>query len=156
MKMRIKQRAFSWLGKFDVTDDVGNTLFTVEGKLGWGRCFNIYDQSQVCVATLKKVVWSFMPRFEMYLGDTFFGIVKKEFTFLKPCFSLDANGWQVQGNWLEWDYNITDSYGRTVAVISTELFNFTDTYVIQTERSEDALKVLMIVIGIDVEKEERD
>ena len=72
MKMRIKQRAFSWLGKFDVTDDVGNTLFTVEGKLGWGRCFNIYDQSQVCVATLKKVVWSFMPRFEMYLGDTFF------------------------------------------------------------------------------------
>ena len=86
----------------------------------------------------------------------FFGIVKKEFTFLKPCFSLDANGWQVQGNWFEWDYNITDSYGRTVAVISTELFNFTDTYVIQTERSEDALKVLMIVIGIDVEKEERD
>ena len=156
MKMRIRQRAFSWFGRFDVADEMGDKLFTVEGKLSWGRCFHIYDRLENHVATLKQEVWSFLPRFEMYLGDTFFGTVKKEFSFLKPRFSLDVNGWQVQGNWFEWDYDIIDSYGRTVAVISKEVFNFTDTYTIETERNEDALGVLMIVLAIDAEKEARN
>lgn len=155
MKMRIRQRMFSWFGKFNVTDDMGDKLFTVEGKLSWGRCFHIYDRSENHVATLKQVVWSFLPRFEMYLGDSYWGSVKKEFSLFRPRFNLDVNGWRVEGNWLEWDYDIIDSYGRTVAAISKEILNWTDTYTIETERSEDALGALMIVLAIDAEKASR-
>ena len=152
MKMRIRQRAFSWFGRFDVADEMGDKLFTVEGKLSWGRCFHIFDAGENHVATLKQEVWGFLPRFEMYLGDTFFGTVKKEFSFLKPRFSLDVNGWQVQGNFMEWDYTVTESCGAPVAYVSKELFNWTDTYVIEVANPVDALCALMLVLAIDAEK----
>ena len=65
--------------------------------------------------------------------------------------SLDCQGWRVEGDWLEWDYRVTDSQGRLVMTASKELA-WTDTYQIQVERPEDALLCLMIVLAIDAEK----
>ena len=33
MKMLFKQRFFSWFDSYDIYDETGDTLFTVEGKL---------------------------------------------------------------------------------------------------------------------------
>ncbi len=156
MKMRIRQRMLSWFDSFDVTDDMDEKLFTVEGKFGWGRCFHIIDRSENHVATLKQVTLSFLPKFDMYLGGSYWGSVRKEFSLFRPRFQLDVNGWRVEGNWLEWDYDIADCNGRVVATVSKEVLNWTDTYVIETERSEDALGALMIVLAIDAEKASRD
>lgn len=40
----------------------------------------------------------------------------------------------------------------TVAVICKEIFNFTDTYVIDVKDVENALDALMFVLAIDAEK----
>ena len=42
--------------------------------------------------------------------------------------------------------------GRVVASASKQLFNFTDTYVIEVEDEKDALYALMVVLAIDAEK----
>lgn len=76
--------------------------------------------------------------------------------FFKPRFTLDCNGWQVDGDWLEWDYTISDSYGRNVATVSKELWNWTDTYTLQVPDPANALGVLMVVLAIDAEKCSRD
>ena len=51
-----------------------------------------------------------------------------------------------------WDYTIADSNGMAVAKISKELFNFTDTYVIDVANGVNALYALMIALAIDAEK----
>ena len=61
------------------------------------------------------------------------------------------NGWEVNGDWFEWDYEV-HANGRPVATVSKELFNWTDTYAIDVQRDEDALIVLMIVLAIDAAK----
>ena len=53
---------------------------------------------------------------------------------------------------MEWDYQILGRSGNNIARISKELFNFTDTYVLDIENSQDALDVLMFVLAIDAEK----
>ena len=53
---------------------------------------------------------------------------------------------------MEWDYEVIGVDGRKVAVISKELFHWTDTYVLDIEDSKDALYVLMLVLAIDAEK----
>ena len=58
----------------------------------------------------------------------------------------------LEGNFLEWDYQINDASGRLVASVSKELFHMTDTYVLDIEREEDALHVLMFVLAMDAEK----
>ena len=47
---------------------------------------------------------------------------------------------------------MTDGTGRIVATVSKELFNWTDTYMIDVEDSQDALAALMLVLAIDAEK----
>ena len=42
MRLLFKQRFFSWFDSYDIYDEDGNTVFTVEGKLAWGHCCLLY------------------------------------------------------------------------------------------------------------------
>ena len=149
MRLLFRQRMFSW---FDSYDEAGNTVYRVEGRLSWGHKLEIYDAEGRHLATLREKVLTFLPRFEIEILGVSFGWVRKEFTFLRPRFTLDFNGWSVEGSFMEWDYAITAPDGRPVAVISKELLHWTDTYVIDVERDEDALPALLVVLAIDAEK----
>ena len=95
MKMLFRQRFFSWLDSYDIYNEAGDTLYTVEGKLSFGHCLHVNDASGRHVATLKQVILSFLPCFEIYIGEECVGAVRKEFSFFRPSFSLDCRDWQV-------------------------------------------------------------
>lgn len=151
MRLYFKQRFFSWLDSYDIYDEDGNIVFTVEGKLSWGHCLHINDAEGRHIGTLQEKVLTLLPKFEIYIGDTYMGCIKKEFSFFRPQFTIECNGWDVEGEWLEWDYAIYDGE-RQVAVISKELFHFTDTYVIDVAEPGDVLGVLLVALAIDAEK----
>lgn len=152
MRLIFKQRLFSWFDSYDIYDENENTLFVVKGKLAWGHLLKIYNAQGDEVGTVREKVLSWCPKFEMYLGDEYVGCITKELSFFKPKFNIDCNGWNVQGNWLEFDYEVLDSYGRTVATVSKQLFRWTDTYVIDVHNPQDAICALMFVLAIDAEK----
>lgn len=152
MKLLFKQRIFSWFDSYDIYDEYGNTVFTVEGQLAWGHCMKIFDVNGNELGMIKQKVLTFFPKFEIYLDNTYVGCITKEFSFLKPVFTIDYNGWYVEGNFWEWDYNILNQSGAHVASVSKELFKWTDTYVINVNDPQDAIAVLMLVLAIDAEK----
>ena len=124
----------------------------MEGKPSWGHKLHILNAQGGHIGTVKQVVLTFLPKFELYVGEQYVGSIHKEFTFFKPRFQVDCNGWQVEGDLWGWDYCIRDGYGRTVAAVSKELFNWTDTYSLDVADSRDALLVLMVALAIDAEK----
>ena len=152
MKLLFKQRIFSWFDSYDIYDEAGNTLYVVKGQLSWGHCLKIFDASGYEVGTVKEKVLTFLPQFELYLGKECVGRIRKEFTFFKPKYDIDFNGWHIEGNWVEWDYSIIDSTGNNTATVSKELFHWADTYSIDVRDPEDALCALMVVLAIDAEK----
>ena len=152
MKLLFKQRAFSWFDSYDVYDEAGNTVFTVKGQLSWGKCLKIFDADDKEVATIQQRLFSWFPTFEVYIGEDCVGSVRKEFSFFTPRFTIDYMGWDVEGDWFEWDYQITSNTGRCIATVSKELWNWTDTYVIDIANPADALCALMLVLAIDAEK----
>jgi len=156
MKLLFKQRMFSWFDSYDIYNEAGNTVFSVEGQLSWGKMLEIHDASGAHVGTLKQKVFSFLPTFELYIGDNFVGSIRKEFSFFTPSFDIDCNGWHVDGDWFEWDYTIYDASGAVVATVSKELFNWTDTYVLDVRDPADAVTVLMLTLAIDAEKDSRN
>ena len=101
---------------------------------------------------MKQRILTFLPKFEIYFGDSYAGCISREFTFFKPKYNIDYNGWHIDGDFFEWDYSIVDSAGNAVADISKQLFNWTDTYVIDVVEPKDALGALMFVLAIDAEK----
>lgn len=152
MRLLFKQRLFSWFDSYDIYDEAGNTIYTVKGQLAWGHCLKIFDAYGNEIGTLRERILTLLPKFEIYIGDQYMGCITKEFTFFKPRFNIDYSGWQIEGNFLEWDYNVSDSCGICVAKVSKQLFNWTDTYVIDVVNSRDALGVLMLVLAVDAEK----
>lgn len=156
MKLLFKQRLLSWFGRYDIYGENGGVIFSVEGKPSWGKRLEIYDAQGNYLGQIKRKLWTWLPRYELYIGESMIGEIKKEFTFLKPVFSLSFNNWTVTGNFMEWDYQVLDARGQLVMNASKELWNWTDTYIIDVFDAKDALLSLMIVLVIDAEKESRD
>ena len=127
MKLLFKQRLFSWFDSYDIYDEFGNTVYVVKGQLSWGHKLVIYDAD----------------------GNEIGMVVQR---VLMPHYNIDYNGWHIDGSIMEWDYNILDQRGYSVASVSKELFHMTDTYVIQVNEPEYALDALMFVLAIDAEK----
>lgn len=117
-----------------------------------GHCLKIYDAAGSEIGTVKEVVLTLLPKFELYLGDTYVGCISKELSFLKPKYNIDCNGWHMVGDFMRWNYSILDMSGRNIAVVSKQVFHLTDTYVIDVCDPQDALCALMLVLAIDAEK----
>ena len=157
MKMLFKQRFFSWLDSYDISDEAGNPLFIVKGQLSWGHCLKIFDMHGNTVGCVKEKIFTWMPKFELYTGESHYaGCLSRELTLFRPSYNIDCNGWRIEGNFWEWDYDILDAYGHVIAIIDKELWNWTDTYTIDVANPNDALCALMVVLAIDAEKCSRD
>ena len=76
MKLLFKQRFFSWLDSYDIYDEMGNTVYTVKGELSWGHKLQIYNADGLPVGTIKEEVFTFLPKFAMYLNDEYIGQIK--------------------------------------------------------------------------------
>lgn len=158
MKLLFKQRPFSWFGSYDIFDENDNVVYTVEGKPSFGKRLHILDANGNLIAVIKRRPLTFFPVFELYRGneDEYLGSITKEFSLFRPSFSIDYMNWHVDGDMFEWDYEIIDENENEVALVSKELFRFTDTYCMEIHNPDAALHVLMLVLAIDAEKESRN
>ena len=152
MKLLFKQRIFTWFDSYDIYNEAGETVYTVKGQLAWGHCLKIFNYQGYEVGTIQERIFTFLPKFEIYLGQNYMGCISKAFSLFSQEFDVDFNGWHVEGSFFGWDYDVLDSEGKLVATVSKELFNWSDTYSIDVKDPKDALCVLMLVIAIDAEK----
>ena len=152
MKLLFKQRFFSWFDSYDIYDEAGNTVYVVKGQLSWGHCLKIFDAAGREVGTVREKIITILPKFEVYIGNNYVGRISNEFTLFRPKYDIDFNGWHIDGNFIEWDYRISGARGELIASISRQIFNWTDTYVIDVVNPNDALCALMFVLAIDAEK----
>lgn len=156
MKLILKEKILSILDSFNVYDDHDDIYFKVKGKVALSHKLAIYDARGKEVGVVKEKIIDILPAFNLYKDGKKVGECKKKLTLIRPKFDIDFNGWEIKGNWLEWDYSIVDKNGKDVAVISKKIIRLTDTYVIDVKREEDALDALMVVLAIDAEKCRRD
>lgn len=152
MRLLFRQRFFSWFDSYDIYDDTEEKVYEVKGQLAWGHCLKIFDANGQEVGMVKEKVLTLLPKFELYENDDYIGSICKEFSLFTPRYDIDFNGWHVEGSIMEWDYSITDEDGNLVATVDKEILHMTDTYVLDIEKPEDALHVLMFVLAIDAEK----
>ena len=98
---------------------------------------------------IKQRVFSWTDSYDVYdenENPKYF--VKAEFSFFKPRYEIDYNGWRVEGDFLGWDYDVYNGCSSIIH-ISKELFHWGDTYTINFSDPQDELEGLMLVIAID-------
>ena len=152
MILTFKQKMMSLAGKYEVYDEAGQVVYTIQGRISIPKKFEIYNAQGEMLAELKSKFFDFLPTFRLFIGGEEVGRVKKKFTFFKQAFNVDCNGWNIDGNILGWNYSIVDASNALVATMEKKLWHMTDQYVLDIVDPKDALLVLMIVLAIDAEK----
>lgn len=149
MKLYIKQKVFSWNDKFSVYDVSGEERYYVEGEFfSWGKKLHVYDSMQQEAAFIRQEVLTFLPKFIVSVNGQDIAEIVKEFTFFKPRYRIDGLGWEIDGDFWDHDYEITQN-GRTIVRLSKEWFTWGDCYELDIESPEDEIVALAVVLAID-------
>ena len=152
MKLFVKQRAFSWFDNYKIFDEDGNPMYSIRGELSWGHCLRMYDEEGNEVCMVRENGDALLPKFEMYVVGTYIGSINKESDVTKHAYSIDFNGWRIEGDLMEIEYQIFDGLGYQIASMTKEVLNQADTYRIKITSPQDELYVLMLMVAIDAEK----
>ena len=75
--------------------------------------------------------------------------MQKEFTFFKPVYELDYNGWRCEGDFLAWDYDVYMRSAVRWFIFQKKPFHWGDTYVIDILDLRTEIMALMLAIAID-------
>ncbi len=149
MKLLIKQRVFSWTDSYDIYDEGGNRKYFVKAEfLSLGHRLHVYDNNNHEIGMIREKLFTLLPQFEIEIGGITKGYVQQKFTFLKPKYEIDFNGWRVEGDFLGWSYDVYAGCSSIIH-ISKELLNWGDTYSINFANPADELMGMMLVIAID-------
>ncbi|NLK39335.1 MAG: hypothetical protein GX303_03675 [Clostridiales bacterium] len=149
MKLYIKQKVFSFRDKFTVKDENGIDKYYVEGKLlSWGKQLYIFDRLERKVAFIKQRVFTFMPKYEVYVNDMLVSEIAKQFTFFKMRLTVSRLNWVVSGDFWAHSYKIT-SGDELIATIDKAWFSWGDSYVLDIHDQENEVIALAVILAID-------
>lgn len=149
MRLYIEEKIFTWGDKFSVRDEQGNEKYYVEGEVfTFGKKLHVYDRHGREVAYIEQELLTLLPSYHVYVGERQVARIDREFSFFSPKYYVSGPDWEVNGHFLEHDYEITQN-GRPVVTIEKEWMTWGDCYELNIESPADELLALAVVITID-------
>ncbi|WP_273853053.1 LURP-one-related/scramblase family protein [Guptibacillus spartinae] len=154
-QLYIKQKVFSLSGKYTVKDHQENDQYYVEGSfLQVPKTFSIMNTSREEVALIEKKVFSFLPKFLVEVNGQEILTIKKEFSFLKARYTIDAAGIKVNGNWWDMDFQVLQD-DEIIAEVGKEWFTWGDSYKVQILDDKMETIIIALVVAIDCVKSDQ-
>lgn len=151
MRYLIREKIFSFADRFIIEDEEGYPQYEVAGKiLSIGNKLNLYDMQGKELIYIEQQVFRLLPEYNMYRDGNYIGRIKKEFTFFKPKFIIEASygEFTLEGDVFHHNFTILKN-GNAVAWISKRWVALSDTYSVDILDEEDHSFILSIVIILD-------
>ena len=158
MRLYMQQKIFTWGDRFSIYDENGEVVYTVEGEVfTFGKKLHLMDVKGNELLYISEKVFSFMPRYEIYRGDDLIAEVVREFRLFSSGYRVEYLGWQVEGEFLDHDYQILGEDGLPVARMSKQWFTWGDSYEIDAREDGNIEAVLAVMLVIDacIEKQQQ-
>ena len=154
-QLYIKQKVLSLSGKFTVKDEQEKDVYYVEGSfMKVPKTYSIMNPAREEVALITKKMFSFLPKFFVEVNGQEVLTIKKELSFLKPRYTIDAAGIEVHGNWWEMNFQVLQ-HGEVVGQVSKEWFTWGDSYKVQILNEEMESIIIALVVAIDCVKNDQ-
>ena len=150
MQLLIKQRIFAWSDTYDVYDETGEPRYFVKGKVfSLGHQIHVFDKKTgIEVGAIKQRLLTLLPKFDILINGNVVGTISREFTFFKPKYHVDFRGWEVDGDFMGWNY-VARRGDYEVLRVSKAILTWSDTYGIQYMNPADEIPALLLVLAID-------
>lgn len=161
MRYTIREKFFRLTEDSDITNDNGQAVFRVNGKLfSLHHTLVMRDLADNEVATIRRQLIALRPTYEIDRhGQEVAEVRQHLFTPFGDRFTVDIPGpddLEIHGNLFEHEYTITRG-GDTVATVSKRWFSLTETYGVDIAPGQDDVVILASVLALDLaEDAERD
>jgi len=130
-------------------DEAGRDKYYVKGEMfSWGKKLHIYNLAGNEVAFIQQKIFSFLPKYYVYMNGSQVAEIVKEFTFLRPRYSISGLGWKIDGEFWAHDYSITQG-DRQIVIIQKQWFTWGDCYTVDIENQSDEILGMAVVLTID-------
>ena len=150
MELLIKQRVFSCTDSYDVYDEAGNARYFVKAEFfSFGHQIHIYDKrTGEKLGSVRQKLLTLMPTFELVMGGRSVGVIRRKFTFFSQNYEVDYRGWDVEGDFLGWDYRVLQG-NLEIMSICKQWLSWGDTYTLSYSNPANEFPGLLLVIAID-------
>ena len=149
MKLYMKEKVFSWNDRFTVKDENGWDKYYVEGEfISLGKKLHLLNIHGEEVAFIEQQLFTFLPKFAVYMRGRRIAEIRKEFTFFIQRYVIDGLGWEVEGDVWAHEYEIRKN-GRPIVSISKEWLTWGDSYCLDIRDPADEILALAVVLTID-------
>ena len=161
MRYVIRERFFRLGEDSDITDESGQRVLQVDGKvLSLRDLLVLRDSTGNEVARVQRKLIALRPTYEISVGGRELAEVRKHFfTPFGDRFTIDVPGpddLEMAGNLLDHEFTIRRG-DQTVAMVSKQWFTLRDTYGVDVAPGEDELLILASVLALDLaEDRERE
>ncbi|MGF7534701.1 LURP-one-related/scramblase family protein [Bacillus mexicanus] len=146
----MKQKMFSFKDAFHIYDRDEQEKFKVEGRFfSLGDSLQMTDSSGKSLVSIEQKVMSFLPRYEISIGNELVCEVTKKVTFFKPKFEISKLSWEIDGDLWKNEFQITDGENVRMSV-SKKWLSWGDSYHLQIANEEDVLICTAIAIVLDM------
>ena len=153
MRYLIRERLFRLGEDSDITDEQGQPVYHVDGKvLSLRNTLVVRDHAGAEVARVERQLIALRPTYRIIRGDQEAAVRKHLFSPFVDRFTIDLPGphdLTMTGSLFEHEYTITRD-GQVVATVSKRWVSLTDTYGVEIAPGEDDLLILASVLALDL------
>lgn len=112
---------------FDIWDENENLVYSANREFfNFGKKLIVQDASGRQAAAVQHVPFSLPCTYALTIGGREYDLTRN-FAFFSRSYSLDELGWEIEGDFMSLDYEITQN-GRRVAAISRAFLTLGDRY----------------------------
>ncbi len=161
MRYQIRERFFGLGEDSDITDEAGQPVLTVDGKvLSLRDELILRDPGGQEVAKVHRKLIALRPTYEVSIGGREAAEVRRRlFSPFRDRFDVDIPGpddLDITGSLLDHEFTIRRG-DQTVATVSKQWLTMRDTYGVDIAPGEDDLLILATVLALDLaEDRERE
>ena len=134
----------------DIMDGQENVVYEVNTKFP-----SIHDKTDITdaignhVAHIEKKIFTLHERHFVTMADgVSFEISNELFHLIKDISNIEGLGWQLRGNIMALNFELYDSWGQIIAVISQKLISMHDKYCIDIYQPEHEKEVIAILVAL--------
>jgi uncharacterized protein YxjI len=154
MRYVIRERFFRLGEDSDITDDRGQPIYHVDGKvLTLRNTLVMSDYRGQEVARIERQLIAFRPTYHITInGEEAAELRKHLFSPFVDRFTIDVPGphdLSVTGSLFEHEYTISRD-GQIVATVSKQWLTITETYGVDVATGEDDVLILASVLALDL------
>ena len=143
-------KVFTLHHHIDITDSNEQVVYQADSKM-----ISLHDKTDLQtaagqqVAHIERKLFSFHERHYITMADgTEFELSNEIFHIIKDITNIVGLGWQLKGNVLGLNFELYDTNGEIIAVISQKMISIHDKWCVDIYKKEHEQKVVAILITL--------